>query len=273
MQEVVDQISESRAAVREHWSETPVAGIILGSGLGELAHQIDAEVKIEYSQIPHFPKTTAIGHEGCLVCGKLEDVPVIAFQGRFHLYEGHEAQQAALPVWLLKALGAETLIVSNAAGGVNPYYEVGDVMLIDDHINMLFDNPLIGVNDDDMGPRFPDMSAPYDQKLGQIAVEVAQREGFTLHRGVYMSCLGPTYETRAEYRMVRRLGADAVGMSTVPEVIAARHGDMRVLGLSTITNVGSPDAPSETSGHDVIAAAARASEKLIAIARGVVRGL
>lgn len=273
MLEISGQIAEAVAAVRQHWSCTPICGIILGSGLGDLAHQIEAEARIDYELIPHFPKATAIGHQGCLVCGKFADRSVVAFQGRFHLYEGHEAQEAALPVWLLKALGGESLIVSNAAGGVNPQYEVGDVMLIDDHINMLFDNPLMGVNDDNMGPRFPDMSAPYDEELGQIAMEVSQREGFKLHRGVYMSCLGPTYETRSEYRMVRQLGADAVGMSTVPEVIAARHGGMRVLGLSTITNVGSPDAPTETSGHDVVAAAAKASEKLIAIARGVVRGL
>lgn len=273
MLHISDQIAEAVAVVRQHWSGTPKAGIILGSGLGDLANQIEAEARIDYELIPHFPQTTAIGHHGCLVCGQLEGQPVIAFQGRFHLYEGHEAQEAALPVWLLKALGGNTLIVSNAAGGVNPYYEVGDVMLIDDQINLLFDNPLIGVNDDDMGPRFPDMSCPYDKELGQIAVEVSRREGFTLHRGVYMSCLGPTYETRAEYRMVRQLGADAVGMSTVPEVIAARHAGMRVLGLSTITNVGSPDAPTETSGHDVITAAAKASEKLIAVARAVVRGI
>ncbi len=273
MLELAGQIEEAMAAVSQRWSHTPVAGIVLGSGLGDLANQIDAEETIDYGEIPHFPKVTAMGHRGQLVCGKLEGKPVIAYQGRFHIYEGYTAQQAALPARLLKGLGGNTLIVSNAAGGVNPHYQVGDVMLIDDQINLLFRNPLIGINDDNLGPRFPDMSAPYDKQLGDIAVEVARREGFTLHRGVYMSCLGPTYETRAEYRMVRQLGADAVGMSTAPEVIAARHADMRVLGLSTITNVGSPDAPSETSGHDVLNAAASASEKLVAIVRGVVNGL
>lgn len=273
MLELVGQIEEAVAAVREQWSHTPVAGIVLGSGLGDLANQIEAEATIDYGEIPHFPKVTAMGHRGQLVCGKLENKPVIAFQGRFHIYEGYTAQQAALPSRLLKGMGGGALIVSNAAGGVNPYYEVGDVMLIDDQINLLFRNPLIGINDDNLGPRFPDMSAPYDEEFGKTAEDVARREGFKLHRGVYMSCLGPTYETRAEYRMVRQLGADAVGMSTAPEVIAARHADMRVLGLSTITNVGSPDAPSETSGHDVLNAAATASEKLVAIVRGVVRGL
>ena len=273
MLELAAQMQQAADAVRQRWSATPVGGIVLGSGLGDLAQHIEAEATIDYADIPFFPKATALGHRGQLVCGKFEGENVIAFQGRFHLYEGHTADVAALPTRLLKALGGEALIVSNAAGGVNPCYEVGDVMLIEDQINLLFDNPLIGVNDDALGPRFPDMSAPYDSALAELAIDVARREGFTLHRGVYMSCLGPTYETRAEYRMVRQLGADAVGMSTVPEVIAARHADMRVLGLSTITNVGSPDAPSETSGHDVIAAAQKASEKLIAIVRGVVRGL
>ena len=273
MLEIAGQMQQAVAAVRERWSETPTAGIILGSGLGELANQIENQTTIDYEAIPFFPQTTAMGHQGCLVCGQLEGKPVVAFQGRFHLYEGYESQQAALPVWLLKALGGTTLIVSNAAGGVNPYFEVGDVMLIDDQINLMFDNPLIGINDDDMGPRFPDMSAPYDQELAQVATSVARKEGFHLHRGVYMGLLGPTYETRAEYRMVRQLGADVVGMSTVPEVVAARHGDLRVLGLSTVTNVGSPDAPSETSGHDVLTAAAAASDKLIAVVRGVLRTL
>lgn len=273
MLELAAEIAESAAVVRERWSARPRAAIVLGSGLGDLAHEIAAEATIDYADIPHFPHVTAMGHQGRLVCGNLEGVPVIAYQGRFHLYEGHEAPQAALPVRLAKALGAEVLIVSNAAGGVNPRYQVGDVMLIDDHINLLWDNPLIGVNDDNLGPRFPDMSAPYDRGLIQLAIEIARRENFTLHQGVYVAMLGPTYETRAEYRMVRHLGGDAVGMSTVPEVLAARHAEMRVLGLSTITNVGSPDAPAATSGHDVLAAAATAAGKLTKIVRGVVASL
>lgn len=273
MREVAKQIAAAAAAVRERWDATPRAGIMLGSGLAGLADTIAVEQSFEYSEIPHFPRTTALGHKGRLVCGRLAGVPVIAFQGRFHLYEGYSAQQAAQPARLTCALGADTLIVSNAAGGVHPRYAVGDVMLIDDHINFLFDNPLIGVNDDDLGPRFPDMSSPYDGKLMEIAAEVARRENFVLHRGVYLAMLGPTYETRAEYRLARHLGADVVGMSTVPEVIAARHADMRVLGLSTITNVGSPDAPSGTSGHDVIAAANTATHKLTKIVQGVVASL
>ncbi len=273
MQEVAQQITAAAAAVRHFWDVTPRAGIMLGSGLAGLADEIAVEHTIEYSDIPHFPRTTALGHKGHLTCGRLSDVPVIAFQGRFHLYEGYSAQQAALPARLTRALGADTLIVSNAAGGVNPRYAVGDVMVIDDHMNLLFDNPLIGVNDDNLGPRFPDMSSPYDRVLMEIAIEVARRADFVLHRGVYLAMLGPTYETRAEYRMARHLGADAVGMSTVPEVIAACHAGMRVLGLSTITNVGSPDAPNGTSGHDVIVAAKLATEKVTRIVQAVVASL
>jgi purine-nucleoside phosphorylase len=271
MLHLANQIAETAAVVRKRWAHTPKAGVILGSGLGDFANEIDAQATIPYADLPHFPHTTAIGHAGRLVCGQLEGVPVIAFQGRFHLYEGHGAEAAALPVRLLKALGGEALIVSNAAGGLNPQYGPGDVMLIDDQINLLFDNPLIGVNDDALGPRFPDMSSPYDRQLQRRAMEIAMREGFILHRGVYVSVLGPNYETRAEYRMLRRLGGDAVGMSTVPEVIAARHAGLRVLGLSTITNVGSPDALTETSGHDVLNVAATAAKKLSAIVRGVLK--
>jgi len=267
------QIAEAAAVVRRQWRATPKAGIILGSGLGGLAHQIDAAAVIDYVDLPHFPRVTAMGHAGKLVCGTLAGQPVVAFQGRLHLYEGHAPQQAALPVRLLQALGAGVLIVSNAAGGLNPQYGAGDVMLIDDHINLMFANPLVGLNDDKLGPRFPDMSRPYDRGLQRRAVEIAMREGFSLHRGVYAAVLGPNYETRAEYRMLRRLGGDAVGMSTVPEVIVAQHAGMRVLGLSTITNVGCPDVLAQTTGHDVLAIAATAADKLSAIVRGVLKTL
>lgn len=273
MLDLAAQIEEAAAVVRGRWSGKPAAGVILGSGLGVLAETIDAEAVIDYAELPHFPRTTALGHAGKLVCGRLRGRPVVAFQGRFHLYEGHSPQTAGLPVRLLKALGGSVLVVSNAAGGLNPLFGTGDLMLIDDQINLQFRNPLVGVNDDALGPRFPDMSSPYDRRLQRQAQEIALRAGFTLHRGVYVAVLGPNYETRAEYRMLRRLGGDAVGMSTVPEVIVARHAGLRVLGLSTITNVGSPDALSETTGHDVLAVAATAADKLAAIVRGVVGGL
>jgi purine-nucleoside phosphorylase len=273
MLQLAPQIAEAAAVVRRHWTATPAAGIILGSGLGVLAREIEPAAIIDYADLPHFPQATALGHAGKLICGVLGGKPVMAFQGRFHLYEGHRAKQAGMLVRLVKALGGRVLIVSNAAGGLNPQFAAGDVMLIDDHINFMFANPLIGCNDDDLGPRFPDMSSPYDRTLQRRAMEIAMQEGFTLHCGVYVAVLGPNYETRAEYRMLRRLGGDAVGMSTVPEVIVARHAEMRVLGLSAITNVCSPDALRETSGHDVLAVAAAASDKLAVVVRGVMGSL
>ena len=273
MLELAAEVEAAAAVVRERWSETPRAGIVLGTGLGGLANEIETEATIDYADLPNFPRTSAIGHKGQLVCGRLEGVPIVGFQGRFHLYEGHAAQTASMPVRLMRGLGAQTLIVTNAAGGVNPAQQVGDVMLIEDQINLMFANPLVGINDDNLGPRFPDMSAPYDAELMEIAATTARREDFVLHRGVYLAMLGPTYETRAEYRMARQLGADAVGMSTVPEVVAARHADMRVLGLTTITNIGSPDAPVGTTGHAVVDAAATAAPKLTRIIKAVTKHL
>ncbi|MCA9237684.1 MAG: purine-nucleoside phosphorylase [Planctomycetales bacterium] len=267
---LAEQIEAAVAAVRRHWKERPVAGIILGTGLGGFARHIERATHVNYGDIPNFPATTAAGHAGRLVCGTLDGRPVVAFQGRFHLYEGWSAEQASLPVRLLRGLDAETLIVSNAAGGLNPQYRVGDLMLIDDHINLMFANPLIGVNDDLLGPRFPDMCAPYDRQLQDVALQTALDHKFALHRGVYVSMLGPTYETRAEYRMCRTLGGDAVGMSTVPEVVAAVHAGMRIVGVSTITNVGTPDALDETDHDAVQTVAATAGEKLAAIVRAVV---
>ncbi|MAT73203.1 MAG: purine-nucleoside phosphorylase [Planctomycetaceae bacterium] len=273
MLHLAEQIDAAAAIVRSQWAERPVAGIILGSGLGGLAREIDAAAKIDYAELPHFPRSTAVGHAGRLVCGTLAGRPVVAFQGRFHLYEGWTAEQASLPVRLAKALGAGGLIVSNAAGGLNPLYRVGDVMLIDDQINLMFANPLIGVNDDDLGPRFPDMCAPYDRQLQEVAMAAALEHRFVLHRGVYVGMLGPTYETRAEYRMCRRLGGDAVGMSTVPEVVAAVHAGMRVAGVSTITNAGTADALDETDHSAVTQIAGAAAERLGVITRAILQAL
>ena len=273
MHQIAQQIESSAAAVRQRWAAAPRVAIILGSGLGRLARIIASEQLIEYSAIPHMPSVSAEGHRGRLVCGQIAETPVVAFQGRFHLYEGHTPQQVAIPVRLVQALGAEILLVFNAAGGLNPNYAVGDLMLIEDHTNFMFANPLVGINYERLGPRFPDMSRPFDPQLSAIATAVARREGFVLHRGVYMSMLGPTYETRAEYRMLRRLGGDAVGMSTVPEVLVARHAGMQVLGVSTITNAGLPDALSETTGHAVLEAAGAATVRLAKIVHGVVAGL
>lgn len=273
MIQLASQIESAASIVTQHWPFAPKVGVVLGTGLGRLAEEITIEFAIDYAELPEFPVEMVEGHRGRLVCGQLDGVPVMAFQGRFHLYQGSTPQQAALPVRLMRQLGAKHLIVSNAAGGLNPSYAVGDVMLIDDQINFMFANPLVGINDEELGPRFPDMSQPYCKRLAEVAVEIARQQDFRLHRGVYVSMLGPTYETRAEYRMLRHLGGDAVGMSTVPEVLAARHAGMQVLGLSTITNIGLPDALSETTGHDVVVAAESAVEKLIPIVRGVVKSL
>jgi len=273
MLQLVQQLKTSAAAVQCRWSASPQAAIILGSGLGDLADAMVVEQSIDYTEIPHLPAVSVPGHRGKLVCGHIDGVPVVAYQGRFHLYEGHSPQQATFSVRLARELGAESLLIFNATGGLNPAYSVGDLMLIEDQINFMFANPLVGINDESLGPRFPDMSRPFDIELNELAAEVARKEKFVLHRGIYTSMLGPTYETRAEYRMLRRLGGDAVGMSTVPEVLVARHAGMRVLGVSTITNVGLPDALCETTGHGVLEAAGKATERLTKIMHGVIAGL
>jgi purine-nucleoside phosphorylase len=271
MRHLPAQIDESTAYIRSRWSGLPRVGIILGSGLGSVGDSIALEHCFPYNDIPHFLRSTAVGHKGQLLCGRLANVPVVAMQGRFHCYEGYSAERATFPVRVMKSLGIELLIVSNAAGGLNPNFAAGDIMVIDDHINLLNRNPLIGVNDDTLGPRFPDMSAPYDRELGDRALAIARREDFICHRGVYIAMLGPTYETRAEIRMLRYLGGDAVGMSTVPEAIVAAHAGLKVLGLSTITNVCSPDVAHIASGEAVVAMAETARDKLQAIVTGIIR--
>lgn len=270
MQHLRPQITEAVSYISGQWNERPRCGIILGSGLGSVGESIALDVAIDYGDIPNFLKSTAVGHKGRLLCGKLNGVPVVAMQGRFHCYEGYSAERATFPVRLMNALGIELLIVSNAAGGLNPNFACGDVMVIDDHINLLNRNPLVGVNDDELGPRFPDMGAPYDRCLGDRALAIAREHDFVCHRGVYVAMLGPTYETRAEIRMLRYFDADAVGMSTVPEAIVAIHAGLRVLGLSTITNICSPDKQVTTSGHAVIATAETARDKLLAIVSGII---
>jgi purine-nucleoside phosphorylase len=212
-------------------------GLILGSGLGELADEITDKIVIPYEEIPNFPVSTVVGHAGQLVYGQLSGKTVLAMQGRFHFYEGHSMQTVTFPVRVMKALGADSLIVTNAAGGVNTSFSPGDLMLITDQINYTGDNPLIGLNEDELGPRFPDMSEAYDKAYGEVAKKVAAELKITLQKGVYMGYSGPTFETPAEIRMSRVLGADAVGMSTVPEVIVAKHMSMRVLGITCVTNL------------------------------------
>ncbi len=275
MEGLYDKVVEAAEFISQQGVQTPRVGIILGSGLGGLASQIigydsDSPIAIPYESIPSFPRSTAEGHAGKLIAGNFGGVSVVAMQGRFHLYEGWDVQQASLPVWVMKQLGVELLFVSNAAGGVNPSYQVGDLMLIDDQLNLMFGNPLVGVNEDRLGPRFPDMSAPYDRELLKLAKQAAIDLGYYLQVGTYVAMLGPTYETRAEYRMVRALG-DAVGMSTVPEVVAACHADVRVMGMSVITNACSPDDLGETTHEEVVAAANEAGNRMQQIVSAVIK--
>jgi purine-nucleoside phosphorylase len=269
MLHLAQQIEEAVGEIRKHWQGTPHAGIILGTGIGPLVEEIDEEASIEYEAIPHFLRSTATGHRGRLVCGTLNSVPVVAMEGRFHAYEGYGMQQITLPVRVMKALGAELLIVTNACGGMNPIYARGDIMAIADHINLLGTNPLVGINDENLGPRFPDMSRPYDPELIDKALEIARRENFAAHQGVFVAVLGPNLETRAEYRFLRQIGADVVGMSTVPEVITAVHCGLRVIGLSIVTDVCLPDALAPVDVAEIIAAANAAEPNLRKIILGV----
>jgi len=268
-----EQIAIAAAAVRDRFPEPPSVAVILGTGLGALAREIDVRAAIDYADIPGFPLATVESHAGRLLCGTLAGRTVVAMQGRFHLYEGYTAAQSAFPVRVMRALGADTLVVSNACGGMHPLWEPGDLMLIADHINLLGDNPLIGVNDESLGPRFPDMSAPYDARLRELARRVAAENGIALREGVYVAVAGPNLETRAEYRFLRTIGADVVGMSTVPEVIVAVHGGMRVLGLSIITDRCLPDALEPASVERIIATAAAAEPRLTTVVSGVIERL
>ena len=268
-----DKIQEACAVISARWPHSPAAGIILGSGLGAAAAAISDTVTIPYEEIPHFAKSTAHGHAGQLVCGMLEGVPVVVLEWRMHAYEGYPLAQITFPVRVIKQLGARLLIVTNACGGMNPQYRTGDLMVIDDHINLLNDNPLIGINDERLGPRFPDMSAPYTAALIDMALEVARRENFTAHRGVYVAVTGPNLETRAEYRFLRGIGADVVGMSTVPEVIVAVHAGLDVLGISVITDMCLPDALEVATVEKILAVARSAEPKLRAIVTAAVRRL
>lgn len=263
----MSQLSEVLDALHLNETNRPAIGLILGSGLGDIADQIENAQIIPYQSLPHFPVPTVEGHKGRFVIGQLEGKKVIAMQGRYHHYEGHSLQQVAFPVAVMKGLGIHTLIVTNACGGINTSFHPGDLMLITDHINMLGTSPLIGPNDPQLGPRFPDMSAVYDKTL----IKLAEKEAVNLHlpirQGVYLATSGPQYETPAEIRMMRVMGADAVGMSTVPEVIAAAHAGLRVLGISCITNMASGILNQKLAHQEVIETAERVKDHFIALVR------
>ena len=250
-----EKVREAAAYVRSVAPDQPRVGIVLGTGLGSLADQVEQAHRIPYESIPHFPTSTVDTHAGELVMGTLAGVPVVALSGRFHFYEGYTLQEVTFPIRVARELGIDTLIVSNAAGGLNPQFRTGDLMLIADHINFLGDNPLIGPNDDTLGPRFPDMCEPYSNALLDLAETKALELGIKTQRGVYLACSGPCLETRAEYRFMRLIGADAVGMSTVPEVIVAVHAGLRVLGFSAITDECFPDALEPVNIEKIIATA------------------
>jgi len=259
--------------IQERSKTKPKIGIILGSGLGTLTKSITVERSLDYDNIPHFPAATVEFHKGRLILGNLRGKPIVAMQGRFHYYEGYSAKEIVLPVLVMKMLGIKTLIVSNACGGLNPDFSPGELMLIKDHINLIPDNPLRGKNDKKLGPRFPDLYECYNSKLISIAEQVARENRLPIHKGVYAAVPGPNLETNAEYRFLRIIGADAVGMSTVPEVLMARYLKIRVLGISVITDMGIADSVKPTSIVKIFKAAAKAEPKFAKLVRGVVARL
>src|SRR4051794_25854328 len=270
MLDLFDKIEEAKRLIQARWNGQPRVGIILGTGLGGFAEDIETQERIPYSEIPHFPQSTVKSHAGRLVCGRLAGKTVMAMEGRFHFYEGYSLKQITFPVRVMRALGCEVLIVSNACGGMNPQWAKGDLMVIDDHINLLGDNPLVGKNDDRLGIRFPDMSRPYDPELIALTQRIALEEKITCQKGVFVAVPGPNLETRAEYRFLRTIGADVVGMSTVPEVIVGVHAGMRNLGLSVITDLCLPDALEPAVLEEIIATANVAEKKLRVLVRRVV---
>jgi purine-nucleoside phosphorylase len=264
-----EHVQDAVRRIRAQWSGDPRVGIVLGTGLGALAREIKAEAAIPYPEIPFFPRSTVESHKGQLVCGTLAGQTVMAMEGRFHLYEGYSPWQVTFPIRVMKELGCRLLVVSNACGGLNPLFEKGDLIVIEDHINLMAVNPLVGPNDDRLGPRFPDLIEPYDRQLQRLALEVALESNIVARRGVYAAVVGPNLETRAEYRFLRAIGADAVGMSTVPEVLVAVHAGMKVLGFSIVTDMCLPDALHPVCIDEIIAVANEAESKLRTIVRGV----
>jgi purine-nucleoside phosphorylase len=269
MLDLFDKIQQSVQFIKSQWSETPKAGIILGTGLGSLVEKIDVAASIDYGDIPNFPKSTALSHKGRFVCGELNGLPILAMEGRSHMYEGYPLKEITIPIRVMKAMGADLLVCSNAVGGLNPYFHKGDIMLIEDHINLMGDNPLIGINDDRLGPRFPDMCEPYSHELIDRALRIARAEDIVAHKGVLVAVAGPNLETRAEYRFLRMIGSDVVGMSTVPEVIVAVHAGMRVVGFSVITDLCLADALEPADVHEIVKVANSAEPKLTKLITGV----
>ena len=271
MSELISKINETLEVIKKITTEEYPFGIILGTGLGGLTKDIEDRREIEYEDLPHFPLSTVESHHGKLIFGKIGDKNVVAMQGRFHFYEGYSMKQITYPVRVMKFLGVKTLIVSNACGGMNPIYKRGDIMLMVDHINLIGDNPLIGMNEDELGPRFPDMSEPYDLKLIKVAEEVALENKIKVQKGIYVAVPGPNLETKAEYRFLRTIGADVVGMSTIPENIVAIHMGIKVLGISIVTDECFPDSLKPVNVEEIISTAMKAEPKMTLIMKEVVK--
>jgi purine-nucleoside phosphorylase len=271
MSDLITKINETLRVIKAKTNDEYPVGIILGTGLGGLVKEINAELEIDYADLPHFPLSTVESHKGKLIFGTIGNKKVVAMQGRFHYYEGYTMQQITYPVRVMKFLGVKTLLVSNACGGMNPLYKRGDIMLMADHINLLGDNPLIGKNEDELGPRFPDMSEPYSRELIELAEEVALENKIKVQKGVYIAVPGPNLETKAEYRFLRASGADVVGMSTIPEDIVANHMGMKVLGISIITDECFPDALKPANVQEIIAVAMEAEPRMTLIMKEVIK--
>jgi len=272
-QELKVKVNEAYEYIRKIVDYPIPIGIILGTGLGKLAEDIEIEHEIQYTVIPHFPTSTVESHVGRLLIGKLEGKTVVVMQGRFHYYEGYTMREITFPVRVMKKLGVTHLLLSNAAGGLNPLYKEGDLMIMDDHINLIGDNPLIGINVPEFGPRFPDMSEPYSRELMELAAKIARKNDLYVNRGVYAAMSGPSLETRAEYRFLRRIGADVIGMSSIPENIVANQCGMKVLGLTVVTDLCFPDSLVPATIEKIIAVADRAEPKLTTVMRGVIKAI
>lgn len=271
MSELINKINETLKVIRSFTKDEYPVGIVLGTGLGALVKEINIEQEIDYADLPHFPLSTVESHQGKLIFGTVNGQKVVAMQGRFHYYEGYTMRQITYPIRVMKFLGTKTLLVSNACGGMNPGYRKGDLMIMVDHINLLGDNPLIGQNEDDLGPRFPDMSEPYSLELIKIAEEVARENNIKVHKGVYVAVPGPNLETKAEYRFLRQTGADVVGMSTIPENIVANHMGMKVFGMSIITDECFPETLKPVDVEEIIAAAMKAEPKMTLIMKELIK--
>ena len=273
MSDLLARVKEAAGAVAGQVRNRPQVGIVLGTGLGKLAGEIDVDQETAYSDIPHFADTTVETHAGRLISGTLSGKNVLAMSGRFHYYEGYTMEEITFPVRVMKELGVSVLIISNAAGGMNPMHDIGDILIIEDHINMMGVNPLIGPNNEELGPRFPDMCEPYDRALIKKSETAALNQGIKAHRGVYVGVSGPNLETRAEYRFLRTIGADVVGMSTIPEVLVGVHAGLRVLGFSVITDRCLPDALKPAKIEEIIAVANESEPRLSGIVKEVISGI